>query len=236
MNNGWVKLHRKLLVNLIFKNEKGLKVWIWCLLKANHKDNLALIGRQKVAVKEGEFIMGSKKASEYLDMAKSTIWFWLEFLEKEKQVELKKTNKFTIVKLKNWNKYQQVGLKSDSNEETDGKQIGTNKNDKNEKNGKEDTAPSAEWDFEKELEKLKTSKRRDLQIISLYWFYKNFNFSNAEKMSAALKRELRPAGQLKGYSDEELVKTMDYLTANTEMKWTLETIHKYIDDLTSYKK
>ena len=90
--------------------------------------------------------------------------------------------------------------------------------------------------FLKELEKLNNPKRRDLQVIHLYWSYKGFNFSNGQKMSAALKRELRAAGLLKGYSNEEITRTMDYLRDNTEIKWTLETIHKYIDDLTSYKK
>ena|SRR3990167_5855035 len=133
---GWIKLHRKLLENLIFNNEKGLKIWIWCLLKANHKVNTFLLGRQKMIIKKGQFVFGSNHSSEELKLAKSTIWYWLEFLEREGQVELKKTNKYTIITMKNWDKYQEVGNKSETNEETNGKQIGTNKNVKNVKNDK----------------------------------------------------------------------------------------------------
>lgn len=132
MDTGFVLLHRKLLENVIFDNEKGLKVWIWCLLRANFKDRIVLLGRKKVKVSKGEFIMGSRKESEFLNIARSTLWFWLNFLEREGQVELEKTTKYTLVKLKNWSKYQDVGHKWDTN----GTQMGTDNNDNNENKGK----------------------------------------------------------------------------------------------------
>ena len=137
---GWIKLHRQLIENSIFDNEKGLKVWIWCLLRANHQKSTILLGRQKVTLNAGEFAMGSKKESEILKIAKSTLWFWLEYLAKEGQLELKKTNKYTIIKVKNWKKYQLLELKSDSNEDADGTQIGTDNNVKKDKNDKEPSA------------------------------------------------------------------------------------------------
>jgi hypothetical protein len=136
MNNGWVKIHRKLLASIIFGNEKGLKVWIWCLLRANHKENTILRGRQRITIKEGQFIMGLIKASEEMDLAKTTIRYWLEFLQREGQVELKKTTKYTIVKVKNWTKYQEVEHKKNSNDTTNGTQKETNNNVKKEKNVK----------------------------------------------------------------------------------------------------
>lgn len=99
-------------------------------MKANHKENTFLLGRQKLTLNKGQFVMGLINAKEELALAKSTISYWLDFLEKEGQVELKKTNKYTIITIQKWKDYQVVGLKSDSNEDTDGTQIGTNKNDK----------------------------------------------------------------------------------------------------------
>lgn len=136
MYNGWIKLHRKLIENPIFDNEKGLKVWLWCLFRAGHQKNTILLGRQKVTLNAGEFAMGSKKESEILKIAKSTLWFWLEYLAREGQLELKKTTKYTVIKVKNWKKYQLLELKSDSNEDADGTQIGTNNNVKKVKNKK----------------------------------------------------------------------------------------------------
>lgn len=78
--------------------------------------------------------MGSNTAKETLDMAISTIWFWLRFLESEKMVEIKNTNKYSLIKLKNWENYQGLENKSKTNQQADGKQMETNKNVKNVKN------------------------------------------------------------------------------------------------------
>jgi len=80
--------------------------------------------------------MGSLIAKEELQMAVATIWYWLNILEREGLVEIKRTNKFSIIKIKNWSKYQGV----ENRLKTDGKQIENrlkqtrmNKNEKNEK-------------------------------------------------------------------------------------------------------
>ena len=74
--------------------------------------------------------MGSLKASDFLEMAKSTVWFWLDFLERNGQIGIKKTNKYSIISIKNWIQYQCIGNKSDSNQHADGNQIGTYKKKK----------------------------------------------------------------------------------------------------------
>jgi len=87
-----------------------------------------------------------------------------------------------------------------------------------------------DFNFYEKLEKLSSSNRRDLQIIALYWKYKDYKFRNEKQYQAALKRELRPARMLEGYTDEEITQTMDWLCENTDIKWTLETVHKFIDE------
>jgi hypothetical protein len=129
----WIKLYRKLLDSDIFKNEKLLKIWIWILLKANHKENTFLLGRQKMTIKSGQFVMGLNKSSDVLDLAKSTIKYWLDYLEKIGKIELKKTNKYTIIIVKNWSLYQDIELKKNSKKtpkETNNNDIRMNKNDK----------------------------------------------------------------------------------------------------------
>lgn len=137
MENGWIKLHRKILKSLIFSSEKGLKIWVWCLLKAGHKENTFFLGRQKINIKPGQFIMGSLKAKEELEMAVATIWYWLNILEKEGLAVIKKTNKYSIITIINWSKYQEAENRLNSNDITDGTQIETNNNDKNDNNEKE---------------------------------------------------------------------------------------------------
>lgn len=126
MEHTWIKLYRKLLDSDIFRNEKLLKIWIWLLLRANHKDNTFLLGREPITVKRGQFVMGINKSSEVLNLAKSTIHYWVNYLNDIGKVELKKTNKYTVITIKNWDEYQGVELKKNSKRTLKE----TNKNDK----------------------------------------------------------------------------------------------------------
>ena len=63
-DKSYIKLFRKLLNSPIFENEKALKIWIWCLLKATHKERLQLVGQQEVNLQKGQFVFGRKRASE----------------------------------------------------------------------------------------------------------------------------------------------------------------------------
>lgn len=132
---GWIKLHRKLLDHTLFHSDKCLKIWIWCLLKANHKDNEAIMGRNKVLVKEGQFITGSFSAQDELHFAISTFWHWINFLEKEGLIETKRNNKYTVITVVEWSTYQTdlKPKKKQISKQKENKSV-TNKNVKNVKN------------------------------------------------------------------------------------------------------
>ena len=138
MAEGWIKLHRTLLENPIFNNEKFLKVWVWCLLKASHKEHKRQIGRREISLQPGQFIFGRKAAAEELNIAASSIWAYMLLLKKGKNIDIKSSNKFSIISIVNWDFYQHQEEDHDSNADnkwtTDGQQMDTNKNDKNEKN------------------------------------------------------------------------------------------------------
>lgn len=144
--SGWIKLHREIKDKAIFDNEKLLKTFIWCLLKATHTEHEQLIGRQKVPLKSGQFVTGRNKASVELNMSPSTTWEYLKILESNKSINIKSNNKFSIISIENWGLYQseeekadnKPNNKSDTKSTTNRQQIDTNKNDKNVKNDKED--------------------------------------------------------------------------------------------------
>jgi hypothetical protein len=127
----WIKLYRKLTDSLVFSNEKCLKIWIWCLCKSGYIDKEIVFGRQKIKLKKGQFIMGGIKAEETLRIARTTIYYWLNFLKDEGMIDIKKTNKYTIITIQNWDEYQNVDIKKTSNVTSDGQQMDTNKNIKN---------------------------------------------------------------------------------------------------------
>lgn len=108
-NLGWIKLWRKLEDNPIFKNPRLLQLWIYCLFKANHKKNKAMIGFQEIPLKPGQFITGRHSLAKDIGLkprsARSS-WNWLKILESMQFLTIKSTNKFSIVSINNWDSYQ----------------------------------------------------------------------------------------------------------------------------------
>ena len=58
-DKSWIKLYRKILKSPIWENEKALKVWIWCLVKATHEERIQLVGQQEVLLQKGQFVQAS---------------------------------------------------------------------------------------------------------------------------------------------------------------------------------
>lgn len=80
-NESWIKMYRKLLQSPIFENEKALKVWIWCLLKATHKEREQLVGKQLVKLQKGQFVTGRKAAAKELKMKERTVYDYFQLLQ-----------------------------------------------------------------------------------------------------------------------------------------------------------
>jgi len=104
----------------------------------------------------------------------------------------------------------------------------------NEKKDNHIAAPEAsqkEWNLKTKLwEMYSNTKRPDLQVISMYYAKKKIAFQNAEQLTKAIKRDVRAAGNLNGYTKERIKEVLNWLEANADFKWTLETVHKYIDE------
>lgn len=109
--DGWVKLHRKLIDSRVFANEGLLKVWIWCLIRANHEQDWVPIktgkGVTEVGVNPGEFIFGRKTAAKELRMKESTLWKRMQKLENAQNLNIQSNSHYSIVSIINWASYQQ---------------------------------------------------------------------------------------------------------------------------------
>ena len=111
-DKSWIKLYRKILESPIFENEKALKVWIWCLVKATHKEREQLVGKQIVHLEKGQFVTGRKKASEELKMKDRTVYDYFKLLEELHMISINSNNKFSIVTVEKWEDYQVEELKN----------------------------------------------------------------------------------------------------------------------------
>lgn len=131
---GWIRLHRKLLSSNVFENEKLLKVFVWCLLKASHKQHNQVVGLCTIELEAGQFVTGRKKAATELGLKESTTDSYLKLLEKMNVISMKMSNKFRIVTIENWALYQSDIENTNNKVTAKQQQNNTNNNVKNEKN------------------------------------------------------------------------------------------------------
>ncbi len=136
MGNGWIKLHRKLLDNPIFKNERYLKLWIYLLLRANHKPDKIMWNDGVIDITGGQFVTGRKKIAEDTGLKETTIEDILNYLEKQHQIRQQKNTKFRVITLLKWDEYQNPDTKSDNKATTKRQQSDTNKKGNKVKNDK----------------------------------------------------------------------------------------------------
>jgi hypothetical protein len=110
LSRGCVLLARSLDESDIFQNEKWLKVFIWCLIQANHKGkNVPVnIGRAKTSVwvDRGQFIFGRNKAAEKLGMSPSTVRNIMQKLVDFNNLDMQKDTHFSIVTVCDYDFYQ----------------------------------------------------------------------------------------------------------------------------------
>ena len=125
MSTGWVKLHRKILDNPIFKNDKLFRVFMYLLLKASHTEHDQLIGDSIVQLKEGEWATGRKAISRDTGLTEQNVRTAISKLEKLGILTIKVTVKYSIFSIANWDSYQQSNQQVTNNQPTSNQQVTT---------------------------------------------------------------------------------------------------------------
>ncbi len=131
MSNGWIKLHRQLRDSSFYGQPIPVAIWIECLLRGAHEGRERFIGREKVFLQPGEFVMGLDEMGETVGCGKATIKSWMDVFEKEGMLDRTPTAKGTICKLKKWSEYQDTRPPMDRARTADGPLADPNKKVKN---------------------------------------------------------------------------------------------------------
>lgn len=134
MSSGWIKLHRKILDNDIFKNDKLFRVFMYLLLKASHSERDQLIGDSIVNLKAGQWATGRKAISRDTGLTEQNVRTAISKLEKLGILTIKVTVKYSIFSISNWDCYQQDNQQATNNQPTSNQQVTTINNVKNVKN------------------------------------------------------------------------------------------------------
>lgn len=110
MDSGFIKLHRRLLDSDVFASQTALKIWIWCLMRANYKSRKVPVitgrGETIVELESGQFIFGRNRASEELGISSSTIYRWIKRFEVDKMIAIKTNTHYSIITVCNYEIYQ----------------------------------------------------------------------------------------------------------------------------------
>ncbi|WP_410495051.1 transcriptional regulator [Cellulosilyticum sp. ST5] len=242
---GWVRLHRKLLSSSVFENEKLLKVFIWCLLKASHKERDQVVGLNTIELTPGQFVTGRKKAASELGLKESTTDNYLKALEKLKIISMKMNSKYRVVTIENWELYQSKDEDVDSKATADEQQIDnkvtankqqvdTNKNVKNVKKEKNNNNVHFDAECEKIWSLYPNKKGKAQAIAKLPKLIEQYGYDAIEKCVIAY------ANECKG-KDIKYVKHgstffnggyLDYLQIEAQEESSTPTKGPYIDEET----
>jgi len=232
----WCKVHKKIWNNPYMQKPAYVSVWLYLLTHASVYGNEQFIfnGKQ-TKLKPGQLVTGAYKLSKITGVPRGTVERILETFKNEEQIEIQKTNKYSIITVVKWKQYQGD---EEQNEEQVRNKRGTSEDNKEDKKNKNTivASPKAllpEFNSTDTVKHLVYSKRREIHIIGIYWNYLKMSFPNKDQYQAQFKRHIKAAKDLVGYSDQQILETMKYCDKLTDdgkkWNWTLETVLKKID-------
>jgi hypothetical protein len=104
--NGWIKVYRKILTSAVFENPNMLKIWVWCLIRANWTETTTMFDGGELELQIGQFVTGRYTGSGECNMSPTTFYGNLKKLEQIGNITLKSDNKKTLVTIVNYSSYQ----------------------------------------------------------------------------------------------------------------------------------
>ena len=133
MDNGWVKIHRKIQDWEWYEDSKMVHLFLHFLLLANHEPG-KWQGQQ---IETGQFITGLDSLTERTGISTQSIRTCINKLKSTGEITSKSTNKFRIITLLKWKDYQtrpDISTSKSTGNLTDNQQTTNNQSTANKKN------------------------------------------------------------------------------------------------------
>ncbi|MCD6131743.1 MAG: hypothetical protein J7J61_06555 [Candidatus Hydrothermae bacterium] len=109
MDNGWIRLHRRIKKSRLAKDPYELRAWIFLVMDANFKGNEFISKGELINLKRGEVLTSERDLSSSWGVSQYKVRKFLEIWEKEGRIETERTPKGTRIKILNYEKYQGIG-------------------------------------------------------------------------------------------------------------------------------
>jgi len=215
MEQGWVKLYRKIRLNLLYTEERmfsKFEAWIDLLLSASHKDTKVSQGSDVVECPKGSFVTSIRKLSDRWGWSKTKVVTFCERLEKEQMITFVPEERRTIISIVNWGVYQggddEKGQSKDSERTEKGR---SSDDDRTEKST---------------IKNVENIDQEDIYTrIFRYWNAKGI--IRHRLLDDKIKRKIN--GALKGFSEQEILNAIDNYARIVKddryyfsYKWTLK--------------
>ena len=226
MSKGWIKLHRKILDSRVFANEGLLKVWVYCLCRANHQTNYVDIktgkGKTEVEVSAGDFIFGRHSASRDLNMNPSTLYKRMQKLQDIGNINIQSNSHYSVVSVCNWETYQDSENREEqpkeqaSNNQVTGREQASNtdknvNNDKNDKKNHKSVGTNG-TDFPDSCEYLDEAKDIAQYLLeSIIEYDPTHKYANNSPSINSWVLDIERAMRLDGRTKEQLEFIIDYI-------------------------
>ena len=108
MQNGWIKLHRQIMENELYYEDRFSKAhaWIDLLLLAGHKERVVSIRNVSIKLQTGELAYSQKTLAERWQWNRRTVRKFLRELENRGMIHNRISKVTTVISIKNWQKWQ----------------------------------------------------------------------------------------------------------------------------------
>lgn len=107
MNEGWIKIHRRIQKNpIVMKDGDHLAIWVYLLLRAAHRPHESIFDSKRIILDPGQLITGRKSISLTLGISESKIQRVLKCFESEQQIKQQSCSRSRLISILNWSEYQ----------------------------------------------------------------------------------------------------------------------------------
>jgi hypothetical protein len=172
INQGYILLHRKILDSKLWScSDATLKVAIFLLLSANHKDRYY----NRILIKRGQCVRSLSQISEGCNLSRKAVRYALKILEEDRFLTIdapfgaQQGHRLIICKYGDWQNPEMIrGTRGAHEGHTRGTEGNTNNNDKNGKNEEECKEQPKKRKASSQAEKVKENSPLMIRIGS--WF------------------------------------------------------------------
>ena len=240
MSDGWLKIYRKLTDWEWYNHSEMVHLFLHLLIKASPVDKTW----QGMSVQRGQVVIGRQKLSAETGISERTVRTCLSRLEKSGEIEIKSTNKFSIITICKYGDYQPSEQKSDQQNDQQNDQPTDQPTDhiirsKEKKNIISSSTPSNEGAEEVPPAK-KSSKRKNpeeytlvtkgrkvfesvyKELFSESYVWRAKDAAAMQQLFDSLKFSRKSKKVPLPLDDDSLVQALDFLLRHIQNEWILQ--------------